>query len=83
VPDTRAYRTLLSRRNALVVRPEPEAMAEAIVYACTHPQQAEELGQRALETLIEENRTPQAFQDALRRCYGYVTGQIEGETAEK
>jgi len=83
VPDTRAYRTLLSRRNALVVRPEPEAMAEAIVYACAHPQQAEELAQRALETLTEENRTLQAFQEALRRCYGYVTGQTEGEAAEK
>jgi len=83
VPDTRAYRTLLSRRNALVVRPEPEAMAAAIVHACTHPQQAEELGRRALETLTEENRTLQSFQEALRRCYGYVTGQTEGEVVEK
>lgn len=83
VPDTRAYRTLLSRRNALVVRPEPEAMAEAILYACSHPQQAEELGQKAFETLVEENRTPQAFQDALRRCYGYVIEQASGEASEK
>jgi len=83
VPDTRAYRTLLSRRNALVVRPEPEALAEAIVCACSKPQLAEELGQKAFETLSEENRTPQAFQESLRRCYGYVTGQMEGEGVGK
>jgi len=74
-PDTQVYRTLLSRRNAYVVRPEPEAMAEAILYVCAHPQQAEILGQNALATLTEEHRTQQAFQDALRRCYGYVVGQ--------
>jgi glycosyltransferase involved in cell wall biosynthesis len=83
VPDTRVYRTLLSRRNALMVRPEPEAMAEAILYACSHPQQAKELGARAFETLAEENRTPQAFQDALRRCYDYVIEQRGGEAGEK
>jgi glycosyltransferase involved in cell wall biosynthesis len=73
-PDTPVYRTLLSRRNAFVVRPEPDAMAEAILYVCAHPQQAETLGQTACATLTEEERTPQAFQDALRRCYGYVVG---------
>jgi len=82
-PDTPVYRTLLSRRNAYVVRPEPEAMADAILYACTHPQQAEALGQCAVATLTEENRTPQAFQDAIRRCYGYVIEQTGSEAGVK
>jgi len=82
-PDTQVYRTLLSRRNAYVVRPEPDAMAEAILYACAHPQQAEILGQSAFATLTEEERTPQAFQDALRRCYGYVVEQTDAEAGAK
>lgn len=82
-PDTPVYRTLLSRHNAYLVRPEPEAMAEAILYACTHVNQSETLGQSALATLTEEQRTQQAFQDALRRCYGYVIKQTGAEAAEK
>jgi phosphatidylinositol alpha-1,6-mannosyltransferase len=82
-PDMPVYRTLLSRRNAYVVRPEPDAMAEAILHACAHPQQAEDLGQSAFATLAEEQRTPQAFQDALRRCYGYVVGQTDAEAGSK
>ncbi|MEI6645934.1 MAG: glycosyltransferase family 4 protein [bacterium] len=82
-PDTPVYRTLLSRRNAYVVHPEPDAMAEAILYACSHPQQAEALGQSAFATLTEEERTPQAFQDALRRCYGYVVEQTDVESGAK
>jgi glycosyltransferase involved in cell wall biosynthesis len=82
-PDTPVYRTLLSRRNAYVVRPEPDALAEAILYACAHPQQAEVLGQSAFATLTEEERTPQAFQDALRRCYGYVVEQTDAEAGAK
>jgi glycosyltransferase involved in cell wall biosynthesis len=74
-PDTPVYRSLLSRRNAYVVRPEPDAMAEAILYACSNPQQAEALGQCGLVTLSEELRTPQGFRESLRRCYGYVVKQ--------
>jgi glycosyltransferase involved in cell wall biosynthesis len=82
-PDTPVYRTLLSRRNAYVVRPEPESMADAILYACSNPQQAEVLGQCAVETLTEEHRTPQAFQEAMRRCYGYVVEQTGTEAGVK
>lgn len=82
-PDTPVYRTLLSRRNAYVVRPEPDAMADAILYTCSNPQQAEVLGQCASATLTEEQRTPQAFQDALRRCYGYVVEQTGVEAGVK
>jgi glycosyltransferase involved in cell wall biosynthesis len=82
-PDTHVYRTLLSRRNAYVVRPEPNAMADAILHACANPQQAEVLGQCASATLTEEHRTPQAFQEALRRCYGYVVEQTGAEAGVK
>jgi glycosyltransferase involved in cell wall biosynthesis len=82
-PDTHVYRTLLSRRNAYVVRPEPEAMADAILYACANPQLAEVLGQCASATLSEEHRTPQAFQEAMRRCYGYVIEQTGLEVGVK
>ena len=70
--DTPANRAILSPDNAVIARPVPEALADGIIRLCTSPSLGAELGQRGRETLIRENRTPEAFRQALRRCYEYV-----------
>ena len=71
--DTPANRAVLSPDNALITRPTPEAMADGILKLCMSPHVGAELSRRGHDTLIQENRTPEAFRSALRRCYDYVT----------
>ncbi len=70
--DTPANRAVLSPDNALITRPTPEALADGILKLCNSPGLGAELGLHGRTTLIQENRTPQAFRTALRRCYAYV-----------
>lgn len=70
--DTPANRTVLSSDNAILTRPTPEALADGILKLCRAPHIALELGQQGRDTLRRENRTPEAFRDALSRCYAYV-----------
>jgi glycosyltransferase involved in cell wall biosynthesis len=71
--DTPANRAVLSPDNALITRPTPEAVADGILKLCMSPHVGAELSRRGHDTLIQENRTPEAFRNALRRCYDYVT----------
>ena len=70
--DTPANRTVLSPDNALITRPTPEDLADGILKLCMSHHRGEELSRRGHETLMQENRTPEAFRNALRRCYDYV-----------
>jgi len=70
--DTPANRTVLSPDNALITRPTPEGLADGILKLCRSPHIGEELSRRGRDTLIQENRTPEAFRNALCRCYNYV-----------
>ena len=67
--DTPANRTVLSPDNALITRPTPEALADGILKLCMSPQKFVRSGR---DTLRQENRTPEAFRNALRNCYDYV-----------
>ena len=70
--DTPANRTVLSSDNALITLPTPEALADGILKLCTAPHLGEELSRCGQDTLRQENRTPEAFRNALRHCYNYV-----------
>lgn len=70
--DTKANRTLLTQHNAMLVRPDPESMAQAILRLCRDPQFAQVLGSRGRLTLQEEGRTPELFRQALKHGYDYV-----------
>ena len=70
--DTPANRTVLSPDNALITRPTHKALADGILKLCNAPGLGAELGLRGRITLTQENRTPEAFRHALRRCYTYV-----------
>ena len=70
--DTPANRAVLSPDNALITRPTPEALADGILKLCMSPSLGAELSLRGQDTLRQENRTPEAFRNALRRCYDYV-----------
>jgi hypothetical protein len=63
---------VLSPDNALITRPTPEGLADGILKLCNSPALGAALGLHGLTTLIQENRTPEAFRNALRRCYAYV-----------
>jgi len=71
--DTPANRAVLSPDNAVITRATPEALADGILKLCIAPHIGDALGHRGKDTLVEENRTPEAFRNALRRCYDYVT----------
>ncbi len=70
--DTPANRSVLSPDNALITRPTPEDLADGIIKLCLSPHLGAELSRRGQDTLRQENRTPEAFRNALRRCYDYV-----------
>lgn len=70
--DTPANRAVLSPENAILTRPDPEALARGILKLCQTPQLGSELRRHAKEALSRENHTPEAFRTALRRCYDYV-----------
>jgi glycosyltransferase involved in cell wall biosynthesis len=70
--DTPANRTLLSPDNALIVGLKPDAMARGILTLCRDAKRGAELARRGRDTLRRENRTPEDFRGALRRCYDYV-----------
>jgi len=70
--DTPANRTLLSPENAVIVGLKPEAMARGILMLCNDRKRGAELARRGRETIRRENRTPEDFRAALRRCYDYV-----------
>lgn len=70
--DTPPNRAVLTSENALLTRPEPKALADGILSLCRDPQLGRALARRGQETLERENRTPEAFRDALRTCYDYV-----------
>ena len=74
--NTPANRAVLSPENALIVQAEPEklpeALANGILRLCSEPQLAARLGRCGHETLLKENRTPEAFRNALRHCYEYA-----------
>ena len=69
--DTPANRAILSAENAVMTRPIPAEFAEGIVRLCESPH----LGRTrsaGRETLRREQRSPQAFRQALDHCYAYV-----------
>ncbi|MEI7903087.1 MAG: glycosyltransferase family 4 protein [bacterium] len=70
--NTPANRAVLSPENALITRPTPEALADGILKLCNAPALGAELSLHGRATLTHENRTPEAFCNALRRCYTYV-----------
>jgi len=65
-------RAVLTPENAVLTQPTPEALAEGILSLCRDPQLGLALARHGQETLEHENRTPEAFRDALRSCYDYV-----------
>jgi len=71
VVNTGFSRTVFSGHNAMVVEADHEALAEGILNLCRHPGLAESLAQKGHETLLVQNRTPEAFREALRQCYDY------------
>ena len=77
--NTAANRAVLSSENALIVQAEPEklpeALANGILRLCNEPQLGAKLGRCGHETLARENRTPEAFRNALRRCYDYAASR--------
>lgn len=70
--DTPANRSMLSPDNALIVKPTPAALAEGIIRICRSPALGAGLSQNGRDTLRRENRTADAFRQALHRCYAYV-----------
>jgi len=70
--DTPANRAVLSPDNALITHPTPEALADGIIRLCNSPVLGAGFSQNGRETLLRENRSPEAFRHALRRCYDYV-----------
>ncbi len=70
--DTPANRAILSSENAIITRPTPEALADGILLLGKCPALGAGLSQNGRETLHREDRTPEAFRHALRRCYDYV-----------
>lgn len=69
---TPANRAILSEENAVLTHAAPNALADGIIRLCTDPVLRARLGQKGLDTLRQENRYPQAFRQALGRCYAYV-----------
>jgi len=80
VADTGFSRIMFSSHNAMMVNAEHEALAKGILYLCQHPQFTAEIAQRGHETLLVQQRTPEAFREALRQCYLYG---MSGETQEQ
>ena len=70
--DTPANRAILSHDNAFLTHPTPEALADGIIRLCTSPALGAGFSQNGRETLRRENRSPEAFRNALRHCYDYV-----------
>lgn len=70
--DTPANRTLLSPDNALIAGLKPESVARGILTLLHDRKRGAELARRGRDTLRRENRTPEDFRAALRRCYDYV-----------
>ncbi len=70
--DTPANRAILTRENAVITPPEPEAMARGIVELCANPALGRRLSARGRQALINARRTPRDFSEALSSCYDYV-----------
>lgn len=70
--DSPANSAVLTSENAVLTRPTPEALADGILSLCGDPHSGAALARRGRETLERENRTPEAFREALRSCYDYV-----------
>ncbi len=70
--DTPANRAILSSENAVITRPDPIEFAKGIIRLCTDPILGAELARHGQHTLLQEQRSPQAFRQALGHCYKYV-----------
>jgi len=69
--DCAANRIALSSACALLVRPDPEALAAGILALTRDPDRRAALG-AAGRVRVEREFSFAAFQDGLKRCYAYV-----------
>ncbi len=73
--DSRYGRSLLSRQHAVLVGDAADALVRGVVWMLQNPRRVRDLGFRGWEMLKTDNRTPEAFREALHRCYAYVTSE--------
>ena len=73
--DSPSGRSLLSRQHAVLVGDAADALVRGVVWMLQNPRRVRDLGIRGWEMLKTDNRTPEAFREALHRCYAYVTSE--------
>lgn len=73
--DSESGRPLLSRQHAVLVGDAADAMVRGVLWMLQNPRRVRDLGIRGWEMLKTDNRTPEAFREALHRCYAYVTSE--------